>query len=449
MAVSATNLVTSGNNADQNSYTTASITPPANQLILAWIENSDATGTGVDTVSLSGNGLTWVNIGTVVRGIRRLTLFRAMGASPTAGAVTISAGADTNGCAWSIVAFDGVETSGTNGSDAVVQALTNNGGAATSGSVTLAAFASVNNATAGGFIHVANEGSTPGTGFTEIGDTQLSTPVVGLATEYRADNDTSVDMSWTTSSAWAGIAVEIKAGGPADTALVIADASHSHTAENVSLTQVNTLVINDGIHAHTADSPSLTQANILSINDASHAHTADSPTVTQTTDLVIANSAHSHTAENVSLTQANTLAISNATHSHTAENLALVQAYVLVIADSSHTHTAENLTFNTDMILVIADSTHAHTAESLTLTLHYILTTRLRVTQEENVSLTVSKIDSEITANAIDVTTLTVRKPANTSLLIRATDDSLLDAQQPSNISLRVTQVEDNMVITL
>src|SRR3990167_10939569 len=130
MAITQTTLTGAASTADATSYTTASISPGANRLILAFVYGFHSIGTDV-TPTLSGNGLTWVNINH--RGLgcsnENMTLFRAMGSSPSAGAVTIDYGANTmDAGVWSIMEFDGVDTSGTNGSGAIVQIGAGNAG---------------------------------------------------------------------------------------------------------------------------------------------------------------------------------------------------------------------------------------------------------------------------------------------------------------------------------
>ena len=157
--VSGTCLSSAGSATDATSYATASVTPAANALILA----SFATRTGItadpNTPTLTGCGLTWEVVQSVVydntsSSRRRLTTFRAMGSSPSTGALTFDCGGQTQtGAVWSIDQFTNVDTSGTNGSGAVVQSaqsaiLDNSGTPATSLTVTLGAFSSPNNANA-------------------------------------------------------------------------------------------------------------------------------------------------------------------------------------------------------------------------------------------------------------------------------------------------------------
>lgn len=225
MAVAATHLTTSGTDVDATSFTTASISPTSNALVLAAVAAGKATPVG--DAALSGNGLTWVEIGEALYDVSgtggTLWLFRAMGASPSAGAVTIDfAGVTHLACVWSIVELTGVDTSGTNGSGAIVQAVseveTDLGNTAL---VTLAAFSNVNNATYGCVAKQTNEGFTPGTNFTELGDFAVAVPVISILSEWQAANDTTVDASWATAGEKSGIiGVEIKAAsGVADTGL--------------------------------------------------------------------------------------------------------------------------------------------------------------------------------------------------------------------------------------
>ncbi len=73
------------------------------------------------------------------------------------------------------------------------------------------------------------------------------------------------------------------AGGA--TELVVADASHSHTAEAPALTQEHTLAVADAAHAHAAETPTLTQEHTLVVADAAHAHTAGGSGIEVTDDF--------------------------------------------------------------------------------------------------------------------------------------------------------------------
>lgn len=204
-------------------YTTASLTPVANRLYMLSVHGRISTGS-VQPVcsSVTGAGLTWVQANfsdTDTSGTDRQSVytFRAMGTG-SAGALTITfSGQTLQRACWSLDEFDGCDTSGTNGSGAIVQtAKTNDAGSgSTSVTVTLAAFAdAVNNAAYGVFGHQVQEAITHGSGFTELSD-QAPLGVLALQTEWRLGQDTSVDASWATGARSSGHAFELKAAAAA------------------------------------------------------------------------------------------------------------------------------------------------------------------------------------------------------------------------------------------
>lgn len=220
MAVAVTNRLRSDNATGASSFSTASWTPPSNNLVFACVYSRTAITTNPNQPTASGNGLTWVVVNSIVfdttsSSRRRITIFRAMGSSPSTGATTFDFGGQTQtGASWIVDTFTGMDTGGTNGSAAVVQSVTNKdepGG--TTLTVTLAAFGSSSNATYGFFASAdGNATNTAGSGFTEVAEWITNSTEVGvsMATEFRADNDTSVDYTWSTSGGqYGGIAVEI------------------------------------------------------------------------------------------------------------------------------------------------------------------------------------------------------------------------------------------------
>ena len=208
MAISPTNLATE-NLTPGTSVATASISPTGRALLHAAVVavNIDSTTPVIPT--MSGNNLTWVNVATVTAAsgvVRvRLTLFSAQGNSPSAGSATIAhSTAPGFSEAWTCCEFANA------GLGAVVQGVTNTTASATSLTVTLAAFSSVANGCYGVFVAPLELAGSfvVGSGFTFIDNDTAS---VKMATEYKATNDTTVDISWTTSSYALGIATEIRA----------------------------------------------------------------------------------------------------------------------------------------------------------------------------------------------------------------------------------------------
>jgi len=208
-AITATHLITAVG-AGASSFNTASVTPSANKLVLVTV-GSRLSGGSPNEPTLSGNGLTYVSVATQTRIENRVTVFRAMGASPSAGAITISFGGQTQSQAgWSVSEYTNMDTGGTNGSGAVVQSGGASSGTSATYTVTLAAFGDVNNATYGGswFATGGTPSMTPGSGFTELGEAGDAINVV--QSEFKDTNDTTVDATCSSADGGAGIGIEIK-----------------------------------------------------------------------------------------------------------------------------------------------------------------------------------------------------------------------------------------------
>ncbi len=217
-AIVAYHLTNGVDTANASPYTTGSITPTADRLVLCAVLNTATAAAGA--VSVAGCGLTWAEVATVqyntaASKLYRLSVWRAMGSAPTSGALTITVAGSPTGCAWSVTEFSGADTSGTNGSGAIVQSATNATDAATSCAVTLSSFASVDNATYAAYALDVNTAITPDAtpgGWTELSDDSLgSTPAARLEAGWNASNDTAPTSTFSSSDN-AGIAIEIKAG---------------------------------------------------------------------------------------------------------------------------------------------------------------------------------------------------------------------------------------------
>ena len=214
--VEATVLTADKNDGNLASYTTASVSPAANALILLVVDRDDDTLAQAPTVS--GGGMSsWTleetNAYDVAGGVRsELRVYRAMSATPGSGAITIDFAADAqSGCSWSVIQVTGVDTGGTNGSAAVVQSIV---AAATSTGITanMGGFARRSHATLLAVAHQFNEAtSAESLSWTELSDTSYVNPGKGLATYFRADNDATPSATWTTSALAGAIGIELRA----------------------------------------------------------------------------------------------------------------------------------------------------------------------------------------------------------------------------------------------
>lgn len=117
--------VVTGSTTSDTSFTLTSWTPAANDLILVGVGVRDES----KTVTVSGNGLTFVEVADVdnVQGQCGVTLFRAQGASPTTGQITVSISGNSLPVGAIAARWSDMATGGTHGSEAVEAYSTNAG----------------------------------------------------------------------------------------------------------------------------------------------------------------------------------------------------------------------------------------------------------------------------------------------------------------------------------
>jgi RHS repeat-associated protein len=220
--VSATSLTT-GTDTDGNSTaTSASISPSANKLILLTVNSRTGISANPNQPTITGNGLTWTAVGSVVyddtsSSRRRITLFRAMSTSTSAGTISMSfGGQNQTDVHWAVDQISGVNTSGTNGSGAIAQSATNFDDTFTQNSltVTLSAFSDIHNATYGAFANdFSPDPGVAGSGFSVVSTVSLgSGNAQSTLTEFKTTNDTTVDSSIALGQTGdlGGIAIELK-----------------------------------------------------------------------------------------------------------------------------------------------------------------------------------------------------------------------------------------------
>lgn len=286
MAVVATHLTTDSSGTSASSYATASISPTTNRLVLVAVRANNAGS--ITTPTLSGAGMTWVEVDHIefASGQANVTLFRSLSASPGSGALTIDFGAATiQQCHWSIVEFSGINTSGTNGSGAIVQNATNfnDGGTSTGITVTLAAFGNVNNATFGAVGYSNTAAITEGSGFTELAENNANSRTI--ETEFRNDNDTSVDWSWASATPFVGaIAVEIADVSTQTTTSTSTTTSTTSTSSSTSSsTSTSTSTTSTSSSTSTTTSSSSSTSTSTTSTSSSTSTTTSSSSSTSTT----------------------------------------------------------------------------------------------------------------------------------------------------------------------
>ena len=95
-----------------STYSTVSIAPGSNRVVLAFVFNVRSGVAQAAQPTAQGNGLTWQAAASIqVAGApnRRLTCFSATGAAPTPGPLSFDFGGEQQTlCAWSVFEYDGV-----------------------------------------------------------------------------------------------------------------------------------------------------------------------------------------------------------------------------------------------------------------------------------------------------------------------------------------------------
>lgn len=218
MAIALASLVNYNSQTNAASYTTGTYTPTANALVIAVVASRDFTTLAAPS-SVSGNGLTWVEVQSDVghnpnnQGI----VYRAMGASPTTEGFTANFDGNQEECTIIVCEATGVDTSGTNGSGAVVQSVKATALTTNPVTATLAAFAdAVNNVALGVFL--------PGSGSTWTADaTWAGTDLVEQDTApdvlvaYKLGQSDPKANYGLTLSKWAvGMELQVASGGSSD-----------------------------------------------------------------------------------------------------------------------------------------------------------------------------------------------------------------------------------------
>jgi hypothetical protein len=413
MPVSATTLTQSQNTTNTSTgYTTASITPGANQLILAWVITTVSSGDAPQP-TLTGNGLTWTHVDPApATGARRIWLLRGMAASPTAGTVSItSGGVTTSGCLWIIAAFDGVDTSGTHGSGAIVQYITQQQ-TTINYTATLTNAVTAGNASALGIQTPAENSVTADTGLTELGDVIMTTPSTAIGAAWRADGTQSMTINGTSSNIKRGIAVEIKQAAAGGT-------SHAVTATGVTATSGGAAAgrtITFVAAGVTATSGGAAQVRLAAVTATGVTPTVGVAAITRVTGPV----SHAVTAAGVTATsggaaQARTTTVTSAAVSSSAGSAAVRATTTLTASSATATAGSATLarTFTATATGVTATSGTAAALSGVTLAATGVTPTSGAATITRTTSLTATGT-SEVVGSAAQVLETTVTAEATT-----------------------------------
>lgn len=200
------------------SATSTSWTPGSNELLLCLIAMRSTSAPGTNVSSVTGNGLTWVKVldADDTQNVINLTVWRAMGASPSAGGVTVNWALNPVSCNFQIIRFSGVDTTGTNGSGAIGATNSANTGATDTTPATTSVTTTRANSRVIGFACGRGQTYTVGSGFTSILINQTASSAgnaVRSSSEYKdvasSGTSTTTDFSLSSAGDWVIAALEI------------------------------------------------------------------------------------------------------------------------------------------------------------------------------------------------------------------------------------------------
>jgi hypothetical protein len=274
VAIGATLLTSAYNNANQTSYTTASVSPAANSLLLLFTVDTIAAGTPPQAVP-TGLSLTWEELGTRAlmagaAGEKRVSAWIAQcGASPGSGALTLTesdegSGTTSTGTAWSVIEVTGHHVAYPVRQVAFPPAA--EVGLLTSFTLTLPAAAADANSRAFAWFNInGNTTITPRASWTELSDVAGTTPSMTSEAQWRSDAFEAV-----ASASFGGIedcmaiALEIaeaSAPAPADCPLIVARASTAAVADSsVAVTMPSGVTAGDLLIATVSTDTAVTAA---------------------------------------------------------------------------------------------------------------------------------------------------------------------------------------------
>ena len=210
--------------AGSNASTTAASTytagpafrPGDNTLMFAMVVNSKASAPDIPTGS--GHGLTWTqirttNYNTLASPTCRLTIFyaRTRSSNTTNAFVADFAGVNQTGCIVQVVEVAQVYTSGTQGTNGVLQIVHGGNNANTNAVATYGTLTGTRDLTigwVGGSLNSANNAAE--SGWTKLADQNYNNPATEGTTVYKLQaNDTSFLVTNAASMSWAVVATEL------------------------------------------------------------------------------------------------------------------------------------------------------------------------------------------------------------------------------------------------
>jgi hypothetical protein len=220
VAISIVESIATAVDTPSGSATSASWTPGSNDLLLCLIAiRAGGAGAASTWISgVSGNGLTWVKVAEIddTQNTVALSVWRAMGASPSSGGVTVTFATNPISVNFQIVRLSGTDTTGSNGSGAIGATATAETGATDSTPATTSITTTAPNSRVIGFASGRGQTYTVGSGFTSILINQTVNAGGSVSrsnSEYKdvasSGTNTTVDFSLASAGDWCIAAIEV------------------------------------------------------------------------------------------------------------------------------------------------------------------------------------------------------------------------------------------------
>lgn len=191
--------------------TTATLTTTSGRAYVAYVLTSTDTTT---VTSVTGCNMTWTQRALATRsGAFNLYMFTALAdGSSTSTALTVDKNGAGTGQITVVVELAGIDTS----APFVQYADDISASNGTQSTLTLASFAdATNNAVVFAAAHATNEAQASVAGYSEYGDVGHNTPTRRLSSYANVGEDTTPNVSWTTSGVWGTVGLEARAASAA------------------------------------------------------------------------------------------------------------------------------------------------------------------------------------------------------------------------------------------
>lgn len=371
----------------------SSWTPQANELLLVWV----CAKTKTLTPSVSGNGLTWVQIGPTgtSNSDNETWLFHAQGASPSAGAVTVTLTGNADNAAVIGVRLSGAATGGTNGSEAVEATNTAFGNDTNlkCSVTTLTADAVVMGLGSHSNDSYSLQGSETAIAqnlTSGSGGARLQCSIVYIAASTTGSYQLGADGSLGSSGPWAAIVASIKPAASGYDDLVASQSTFTLTGQSATLLYGRNATANQSTFALTGQSASLLYGRSIAANQSAFTLTGQNTaflrgyvvdavqasfalsgnTASLIADRIVIGDQGSTTltGQTAVLRYGRFIAASQSTFAITGQDVSFLRGYVVGAAQASFALSGSDVSFIYDRVIQAVSAVYTLTGIDVNLT---------------------------------------------------------------------------------